>query len=89
MVTTLLVFCIFVLFVLSVYLFSKAEQESYQRKRKNLHPSLNREAVLITTIQEGKVQETWCYINDTESRFKQANVALDNAPATLEGFFRE
>ncbi|MEM8970250.1 MAG: hypothetical protein AAGE93_27795 [Bacteroidota bacterium] len=87
MVTTVLVFCILILFVLSVYLFSKAEQETYQSKQKNLHPALDREAVLITTIQQGKVQETWCYINDTNVNFKQANVTDESIPATLEGLF--
>ncbi len=87
MTTILLVFCIFILLVLSVYLFSKAEQEAQLRKQKDLYLALDREAVLITTIQQGKVQETWCYINDIRSRFKQANVTIENAPATIDGFF--
>ncbi|WKN43998.1 hypothetical protein [Tunicatimonas pelagia] len=89
MVTILLVFCIFILFILSVYLFSKAEQEARLRRQRDLYQSLDQEAVLITTIQQGKVQETWCYINDIRSQFKQANVTMKNTPATIDGFFNK
>lgn len=87
MITLLLIFSILILFSLSVYLFSKAEQESQWRRKRSNHPALEREAVLISTIQQGKVQETWCYINDLRSRLKHANVKMEDAPATIDHFF--
>jgi hypothetical protein len=88
MITILLVFSILILFALSVYLFSKAEEESQWRKQKVANSALEHEAVVISTIQQGKVQETWCYINDLRSRLKHANVTVKDAPTTLEHIFK-
>nr|WKN34182.1 hypothetical protein K4G66_17530 [Tunicatimonas sp. TK19036] len=87
MITLLLVFSILLLFPISVYLFSKAEQESQNIIDRANHPSLTEEPVFISTIQQGKVQETWCYVNDFRSRLKHANVTIKNSPDTLERFF--
>ena len=87
MITLLLIFSILLLFPVSVYLFSKAEQETRYRKKIASQCSLTDEPVFISTIQQGKVQETWCYVNDFRSRLKHANVSIKNAPATLDHFF--
>ena len=87
MITLLLIFSILLLFPISVYLFSKAEQESQYFEDTANNPSLTDEPVFISTIQQGKVQETWCYVNDFRSRLKQANVSLNNSPDTLDRFF--
>ena len=87
MITVVLVFCILVLYFLSVYLFSKADQEDRSRRLRNMNPPLEHEAVLISSIEQGKVQERWCYINDIRSQVKHANVSLENAPMTIEGYF--
>jgi len=88
MITILLIFSILILFTLSVYLFSKAEEESQRDLRTFDHPTLREDSVFVSTIQQGKVQETWCYINDLRSRLKQANVAVKDAPTTLENIFK-
>ncbi|MEQ9438868.1 MAG: hypothetical protein RIG62_07450 [Cyclobacteriaceae bacterium] len=51
--------------------------------------SLDEDPVFISTVQEGKVQETWCYVNDFRSKLKHANIALTSTPASLDHFFNQ
>jgi len=88
MITILLVFSILILFALSVFLFSKAEEEAQFNVGRANHPILANDSVVISTIQQGKVQETWCYINDLRSRLKQANVVVEDAPLTIDHIFK-
>ncbi|MEM9674744.1 MAG: hypothetical protein ACFB15_14070 [Cyclobacteriaceae bacterium] len=88
MITLVLVFSILILFTLSVYLFSKAEEEAQRNRQQLANSTLQHKTVVISTIQQGKVQETWCYIDDLRSRLKQANVVMKDSPATLENIFK-